>query len=166
MLKDVVKKTSLFLTGAGPIIFIISILLWVVSEINVNNQPLIYFIGQWIEPIFQPMGVDWRVGVALILSFAAREVFVSALAVVFQLSEETLFNLSSLSNLTMSNTNEPLFTTGSMVGLILFFMIAMQCGATLAVLKKEMGNLKWPMVILVGYILIAYGLAIMANGLL
>ena len=166
LLKDVVKKTSLFLTGAGPIIFIISILLWVVSEISVNNQPLIYFIGQWIEPIFQPMGVDWRVGVALILSFAAREVFVSALAVVFQLSEETLFNLSNLSNLTMSNTNEPLFTTGSMVGLILFFMIAMQCGATLAVLKKEMGNLKWPMVILVGYILIAYGLAIMANGLL
>ena len=131
-----------------------------------NNQPLIYLIGQWIEPIFRPMGVDWRVGVALILSFAAREVFVSALAVVFQLSEEALVNISNLSNLTMSNTSEPLFTTGSMIGLILFFMVAMQCGATFAVLKKEMATLKWPLFILVGYILIAYGLAVMANGFL
>ena len=58
------------------------------------------------------MGVDWRVGVALILSFAAREVFVSALAVVFQLSEASLFDLSNLSNLTFSSTGEPIFTTG------------------------------------------------------
>ena len=109
------------------------------------------------------MGVDWRVGVALILSFAAREVFVSALAVVFQLSEASLFDLSNLSNLTFSSTGEPIFTTGSIIGLILFFMVAMQCGATLAVLKKEMQGFKVPFILLVLYILIAYVLAIIAN---
>ena len=106
------------------------------------------------------MGVDWRVGVALILSFAAREVFVSALAVVFQLSEDAAF---SLTNLTMADSVTPLFSTGTIIGLILFFMVAMQCGATYAVLKKEMASAKWPNLILIGYILLAYGLAVLAN---
>ena len=69
-----IKRTNAFITGAGPIIFIISLILWAISEIHIGSSPLIYIIGQWIEPIFKPMGVDWRVGVALILSFAAREV--------------------------------------------------------------------------------------------
>ncbi|MEC8678104.1 MAG: nucleoside recognition domain-containing protein [Candidatus Margulisiibacteriota bacterium] len=153
------------MTGAGPIIVGITIILWVLATIEVNSQPLINFIGQLIEPIFKPMGVDWRVGVALILSFAAREVFVSALAVVFKLSEASLFDLSNLSNLTFSSTGEPIFTTGSIIGLILFFMVAMQCGATLAVLKKEMQGFKVPLILLILYILIAYVLAIIANSI-
>jgi ferrous iron transport protein B len=163
LIMNSLTKTSRFLTGAGPIIVCITIILWILATIEYNSQPLINFFGQLIEPIFKPMGVDWRVGVALILSFAAREVFVSALAVVFQLSEASLFDLSNLSNLTFSSTGEPIFTTGSIIGLILFFMVAMQCGATLAVLKKEMQGFKVPFILLVLYILIAYVLAIIAN---
>ena len=162
---DVIRRTKSFVVGAGPIIVGISIVLWALAEIQWSGQPLIYTFGQWIEPIFSPMGVDWRVGVALILSFAAREVFVSALLVVFQLSESAIVNLATLPELTHATTQQPLFTTGSMVGLILFFMVAMQCGATYAVLKKEMGNLRWPTIILVGYIVLAYALAVLANGL-
>ena len=157
LIRSMIKRTNAFITGAGPIIFIISLILWAISEIHIGSSPLIYIIGQWIEPIFKPMGVDWRVGVALILSFAAREVFVSALAVVFQLSEDAAF---SLTNLTMADSVTPLFSTGTIIGLILFFMVAMQCGATYAVLKKEMASAKWPNLILIGYILLAYGLAV------
>ena len=156
-------KTSRFLTGAGPIIVGITIVLWILSTIEVNSQSIINIIGQWIEPVFKPMGVDWRVGVALILSFAAREVFVSALAVVFQLSEASLFDFSSLSDLTFLSTGEPIFTTGSIIGLILFFMVAMQCGATFSVLKKEIQGFKIPTIILILYIFIAYILAVIAN---
>ncbi|MGA0242509.1 MAG: ferrous iron transporter B [Candidatus Marinamargulisbacteria bacterium] len=165
LIRDVTLKTSRFLTGAGPIILGISIILWGVSEYTYQGQPLIYLIGQWIEPLFKPMGVDWRVGVAILLSFTAREVFVSALAVVFQVSEGSLFEIGNLSQLTWLGESTPLFTTSSLIGLVLFFMIAMQCGATWAVLKKEMGQYKWPTFILVGYIGIAYGLAVLVNQL-
>jgi ferrous iron transport protein B len=163
LIRAMQKRTSAFITGAGPTIFIISLVLWAISEIHIGSSPLIYIIGQWIEPMFKPMGVDWRVGVALILSFAAREVFVSALAVVFQLSEDAPL---SLTNLTMTDSLTPLFSTGTIIGLILFFMVAMQCGATYAVLKKEMASTKWPNIILIGYILLAYALAVLANALI
>lgn len=160
LIRSMIKRTGAFITGSGPIILIISIILWGISEIHIGDMPIIHMIGQWIEPIFKPMGVDWRVGVALILSFAAREVFVSALAVVFQLSEDVPFNLTQL---TMTDSVTPLFSTGTIIGLILFFMVAMQCGATYAVLKKEMASAKWPNLILMGYILLAYGMAVLAN---
>tara|TARA_B100001121_G_scaffold309094_1_gene334868 strand:+ start:9125 stop:10360 length:1236 start_codon:yes stop_codon:yes gene_type:complete len=160
LIRTMLKRTKAFITGAGPIIFIISLVLWGISEIHIGSSPLIYIIGQWIEPVFKPMGVDWRVGVALILSFAAREVFVSALAVVFQLSEDAAF---SLTNLTMTDSVTPIFSTGTIIELILFFMVAMQCAETYAVLKKEMASAKWPNLILIGYILLAYVLAVLAN---
>lgn len=163
LFRSMTNRTKAFITGAGPIILMISIILWAISEIQFNNIPIIYWIGQWIEPIFKPMGVDWRVGVALILSFAAREVFVSALAMVFQLSEHSPL---SLTHLTISDSVTPLFSTGTIVGLILFFMVAMQCGATYAVLKKELPTTRWANGMLVGYIILAYGLAVLANALI
>ncbi|MEK9727043.1 MAG: ferrous iron transporter B [Candidatus Margulisiibacteriota bacterium] len=166
LLTNSLIKTSRFITGAGPIIVSITVILWMLGSVELNNQPIINQIGQWIEPLFLPMGVDWRVGVALIFSFAAREVFVSALIVVFQLSDGDLFSLTQLSNLKIESTGELLFTNGSIIGLILFFMIAMQCGATFAVLKKEMNNYKVPSIIVISYFGIAYFLAVLENQLI
>ena len=78
-----------------------------------------------------------------------------------QSGEEGL--LTFMQTATFQNSNELIFTTGSMLGLILFFMVAMQCGATLAVARKEMGSWKLPLIQLGGYISIAYLLAIIAN---
>jgi ferrous iron transport protein B len=155
LLSQTLTKTSRFLLGAGPIIWGISLVIWVFAEVQFHGQPLIHTIGQWIEPIFKPMGVDWKVGVAILLSFAAREVFVSALAIVYQVSEQALMGMSTVNGL----FND----TGAIIGLVLFFMVAMQCGATFAVLKKEMQQIKWPIILLVGYIALAYVLAVLSN---
>jgi ferrous iron transport protein B len=155
LVRDTFRKTSKFLVGAGPIILGISLGLWGMAEIQINNQPLIYILGHFISPIVQPMGVDWRVGVAILLSFAAREVFVSALAIVHHMSSQSLAD-------SVASTHG-LFTPASAVGLVLFFMVAMQCGATVVVLKNEMKSLRWPILILVAYICLAYALAVLAN---
>lgn len=160
LLMDTCRKTNRFLLGAGPIILGVSILIWACAEINVRDQPIIYWIGQAIEPIFKPMGVDWKVGVAILLSFAAREVFVSSLAMVYQVSDPSLTTIASINKLAVFSD------TGTVIGLILFFIVAMQCGATVGVLKKEMGNIKWPSLILVAYMLIAYALSVIANALM
>ena len=124
-------------------------------------------IGHYIEPVFRPMGVDWRVGVALLLAFAAREVFVSSLAVVFAIqSESSAGILSTIQNAVFEGSTQRIFTASTVIGLIVFFMIAMQCMSTLAVMKKEMGEWKWPVVVTVGYIGLAYALSVtMVQGL-
>ena len=101
-------------------------------------------IGQVIEPIFSPMGLDWRVGVAILLSFAAREIFVSVLVLLFTLSGSEDSLLGALETATFTGSNTAIFTTSTIIGLLLFFMIAMQCMATLAIAKKEMGSWKLP----------------------
>ncbi len=111
-----------------------------------------------------PIGVDWRVGVGLILSFAAREVFVSALSTLFAVSDPSATSsiLQTLQTATFAGTTTPIFTTPTVIGLILFFMVSMQCAATLAVARREMGSWKVPAIMTVGYILLGYGLAVLA----
>ena len=108
------------------------------------------------------MGLDWRVGVAILLSFAAREVFVSVLAVVFAVDSQVSGIVETLSQATFQGSELPIFTTSSIVGLILFFMIALQCGATVAIAKKEMRNWKLPMIQLGVYIALAYVLSVVS----
>jgi ferrous iron transport protein B len=99
-------------------------------------------LGQMIEPVLRPMGADWRVGVGLISAFAAREVFVSAMAIVFGIAgddEDTPIEglRETMSTATFADTGEPIFTTASMVGLIVFFFFSLQCISTVAVVRKE-----------------------------
>jgi len=166
-LQTMARQTKSFVTKAGPIILTVSLCLWVLSVFPSREHSLMMGIGHYIEPVFRPMGVDWRVGVALLLAFAAREVFVSSLAVVFAIqSESTAGILSTIQNAVFEGSTQPIFTTSTVIGLIVFFMIAMQCMSTLAVMKKEMGAWKWPVVVTVGYIGLAYGLSVtMVQGL-
>ena len=119
-------------------------------------------IGQVIEPIFSPMGLDWRVGVAILLSFAAREIFVSVLVLLFTLSGSEDSLLGALETATFTGSNTAIFTTSTIIGLLLFFMIAMQCMATLAIAKKEMGSWKLPQIQAIVYTVLAYGLSVIA----
>lgn len=160
-------STYSFVKNAGPIIMVVAIVLWLLSRFPTEDHSYMVMISEFIGPIWEPLGVDGRVGVALLVSFAAREVFVSALAVMFAVSEEnTTGLLEVLSNATVQGTSTPLFTTASIISLILFFMISMQCMATLAIAKKEMGDWKNPTVMTICYIVFVYVLSAAAHFLL
>ncbi|MCI0474282.1 MAG: ferrous iron transporter B, partial [Ignavibacteria bacterium] len=108
-------------------------------------------IGRFIEPVMIPLGLDWRVGVSLITTFAAREVFVSSLALIFKIPETGDENireslLKSMKDAKIHSTGEQLFTTSTIIGLIFFFVLAMQCISTLAITKKETGGWKLPII--------------------
>lgn len=157
-------NTYSFIKNAGPVIMVVAMVLWVLGRFPSEESSYMLKISEFIGPIWEPLGVDGRVGVALLVSFAAREVFVSALAVMFSIAEDNTEGLLQvLSDATVQGTSTPLFTTSSIVSLIIFFMISMQCMATLAIAKKEMGDWKNPTIMTVAYIGLAYVLAAAAH---
>lgn len=159
------KQTLHFIKRAGPIITVLSIFIWITSNYPNPNNSFAMMIGKVLEPIFLPMGIDWRVGVALLLSFIAREVFVSVLAIMFMITNPggDISNsmISAISSATFENTNNLIFTTPTSIGLIVFFMISLQCMATLATARSEIGNWKIPLLQFVSYVSLAYFLAVL-----
>ncbi len=108
-------------------------------------------MGQWVEPIFAPIGLDWRYGVAILSSFLAREVFVGTLGTLFGIAGADE-NFTSLAQ-QIQDSGLPL---GSGVALLVFFAIALQCVSTLAVLQRESGSWRLPVQLFVSYSLFAY----------
>ncbi|MBT5954435.1 ferrous iron transporter B [bacterium] len=153
-------QTKKFITGAGPTIFVVGMGLWFMSSFPNSDHSFAKMIGQWMDPIWAPMGVDWQVGVAILLSFAAREVFVSALAIIFAVQQESQSGIFHSLSQAVTSDGAPVFTLPVVLGLIIFFMISMQCLPTLAVAKKEMGGWKLPVIMTISYIGLAYVLAI------
>ncbi len=103
-------------------------------------------LGKAIEPAVRPLGYDWKIGVALISSFAAREVFVGTLATIYSVGsdeEETIKNRMAAEVNPVLGT--PLFNFASGISLLLFYAFAMQCMSTLAVVRRETNSWKWPM---------------------
>jgi len=173
-----------YLSRAGSVILGISIILWFLTyfpnynphiqkssnQTNeeyyqlVNSQRIeksyAAMLGKIIEPVMKPLGMDWRIGLSLIPTFAAREVFVSSLALIFKVTaqdnklQSTL--ISAMSNAKIAGTNKPLFTTSKVIGLIVFFIFALQCMSTIAVSKKETGGWRIPLLQLFIYSTLAY----------
>lgn len=150
------KRTLSYAVRAGPIIFFLALIIWAGTtfpayEIENKTERLeksyAAQMGQFLEPVMKPMGADWRVGVGLISAFAAREVFVSSMAVVFSVAEEDESKLTdSLLNKMSTATNSdgaPLFTVASVIGIIVYFMIALQCMATTGTAFKESRSWKF-----------------------
>jgi ferrous iron transport protein B len=120
------------------------------------EHSFIGILGKSIEPAIAPLGFDWKIGIALISSFAAREVFVGTLATIYSVGnegEETIKNRMAAE--TKAN-GEPLFNLPTGVSLMLFYAFALQCMSTLAIVKKETNGWKWPMIQLFSMTLIAY----------
>lgn len=103
-------------------------------------------LGKTIEPVIKPLGFDWKIGVALITSFAAREVFVGTMSTIYSVGDEE--NISSLTekmkNAKWDGSTNKIYTLASGVSLLLFYVFAMQCMSTLAVVKRETRSWKWP----------------------
>ena len=117
------------------------------------------YMGKTIEPVIAPMGYDWKIGIALISSFAAREVFVGALATIYSVESEGE-DVGTIKERMAAEVNpktgEKRFNFASGMSLLLFYAFAMQCIGTLAIVKRETKSWKWPILQLTGMTALAY----------
>jgi ferrous iron transport protein B len=127
------------------------------------KHSFIGYAGRAIEPAVIPLGYDWKIGIAIISSFAAREVFVGTLATIYSVGNEDEQTIKSrMSAETNPILGGPLFTFASGISLLLFYAFAMQCMSTLAIVKRETGTWKWPLIQLFGMSGFAYVVALIA----
>ena len=120
-------------------------------------------IGHFIEPAVRPLGYDWKIGIALVTSFAAREVFVGTLATIYSVGSDDEQTIKSRMAAEINPaTGGPLFNFASGISLLLFYAFAMQCMSTLAIVKRETNSWKWPMWQLIIMSAIAYVLSLAA----
>lgn len=198
VLRSSFKKTKSYVVKAGGLIFTLSLLLWSLSNFpdytnadSTQRMENSYAtqMGRLISPVFEPMGGDWRTGAALISAFAAREVFVATLGVLFpparsELSDgaaqtvptssggegephvdpkierdDSIYLRSRLKHAVKPN-GEPLFTTAATLALTVFFLIALQCLSTFAIAVKESGSYRFALAQLVAFNGAAYLLAV------
>lgn len=174
---EVVRKVRIFITDAGKIIVAISIVLWALASFGpgdemdqatkrvVKNNPHIEnldqqiaaaklehsymgYLGKGIEPVIKPLGYDWKMGISLLTSFAAREVFVGSLATIYSVHQEDDDPKPLIERLRAEKTADgtAVYTLASGLSLLVFYVFAMQCMATLAVVKRETKSWKWPMI--------------------
>jgi ferrous iron transport protein B len=119
--------------------------------------------GHAIEPAIRPLGYDWKIGIAIVSSFAAREVFVGTLATIYSVGND---DEDTIKNRMAGEVNPilggPLFTFASGISLLLFYAFAMQCMSTLAIVKRETNSWKWPILQLIIMTAIAYITALIA----
>ena len=136
------------------------------ASIKLENS-FIGIIGKRIEPVFKPLGYDWKIGIGIITSFAAREVFVGTLAVIYNIDnydgsegkEEEIKNI--MARETDSEGNK-IFTLASGISLLLFYAFAMQCMSTLAIVKKETNSWKWPILQFIIMTALAYFISLIS----
>ena len=123
--------------------------------------------GKAIEPIVKPLGYDWKIGIAVLTSFAAREVFVGTLATIYSVGSDEEETIKDRMAAEMHHSGEkPLFNLASGISLMLFYAFAMQCMSTLAIVKRETNSWKWPILQLVFMSSFAYLVALTAYQIL
>lgn len=126
-------------------------------------------MGRSIEPVIEPLGYDWKIGIALITSFAAREVFVGTMATLYSVGEEADENSETLRKKMQQakrTDGSPVYTIATGYSLLIFYLLAMQCMSTLAVVKRETGTWKWAILQLVYMTGLAYVLSFITYQLL
>jgi ferrous iron transport protein B len=155
--QHMVERAWLFLKNAGTVILAISIVLWFLAAYpkapdgaTPTQQLAQSFAGKAghaLEPAIKPLGFDWQIGIGLISSLAAREVFVSTMSVVFN-AEDNGENTAPLRQSLLKATwpdGRRLFTPLVCLTLMIFYVFAMQCMSTLAVVKRETNSWRWPL---------------------
>lgn len=186
VLLEITRKATQFVTSAGKVIVVISVLLWLgasygptdrfeaieekyaevegedaeqLKNAELLENSYIGIVGKSIDPVIQPLGYDWKIGIALITSFAAREVFVGTMSTIYSVGgsdDEVTSVREKMQAQLKPGTNEPLYDLPFGLSLMVFYAFAMQCMSTLAVVKTETGTWKWPMIQLVMMTGLAY----------
>jgi len=133
-----------------------------IASFKLENS-YIGYAGKAIEPIVRPLGYDWKIGIAVLTSFAAREVFVGTLATIYSVGSDEQDTITNRMAAEINpRTKKPLFNLASGISLLLFYAFAMQCMSTLAVVKRETNTWKWPAAQLVFMSVFAYIVALIA----
>ncbi len=172
-----IQKARIFVTDAGKVIMVISLLLWFLSaygpgermqkvekkyavlmqlspqkkdslqkHLSAEKLQNSYagILGKTIEPVIKPLGYDWKIGIALITSFAAREVFVGTMATLYSVEETDNSSLRQKMQSATHSDGSKVYTLPAALSLMVFYVLAMQCMSTLAVVKRETKTWKWP----------------------
>ncbi len=177
-----IEKARIFVTDAGKVIIVISLLLWGLSTFGpAHPQPLkgsgprttengfvvkadglehsyAGVLGHVIEPAIRPIGFDWKIGIALITSFAAREVFVGTMATLYSVGNDAADDAPLREKMRAARREDgsPVYTLATGLSLLIFYVFAMQCMSTLAVVKRETRTWKWPAVQFVYMLVMAW----------
>jgi ferrous iron transport protein B len=185
-----IEKAKIFVTDAGKVIMIISLLLWFLSSYGPSkkmetitakyeqsklqpNQDQVALeksyrseklensyaglLGKTIEPAITPLGYDWKIGIALITSIAAREVFVGTMATIYSVEEDDGNTpLRQKMNSAVRPDGSKVYTLATGISLMIFYVLSLQCMSTLAVAKRETKSWKWPIVMLLYMTGLAY----------
>ena len=160
-----VDRSKVFLYRAGTVILAVAIIIWVLSSLPLNHgkppaveHSLIAGIGHVVEPAIKPLGFNWKIGIGLITSLAARETMVSSLGTIYGIEGDE-------HSQTLQQALHQDLTLGGAVGLLIFFAFAMQCMSTTAVVRRETGGWFWPGVQFAYMTGLAYLCAFVANHL-
>jgi ferrous iron transport protein B len=171
------QKAKIFVTDAGKVIMVISLLLWFLSSYGPSEQmkkveqthneqvaaapnnkaqlekeyhthklenSYAGLLGKTIEPVIAPLGFDWKMGIAIVTSFAAREVFVGTMATLYSVEAADNSSLTEKLKAAKRPDGTPVYSFAAALSLMIFYVLAMQCMSTLAVVKRETGTWKWP----------------------
>ena len=164
------QKSLSFITEAGKVILLVSIVLWFLASYGPNRtsgfsiqesvnleESYAGHFGKGIEPAIRPLGFNWKIGIALITSFAAREVFVGTMSTIYSIGDEENFDQlrDKMNKDTLSN-GEPVYSIAVVLSLMVFYAFAMQCMSTLAVVYRETKSWKWPAIQFVYMTALAY----------
>ena len=144
-----------FIRKAGSVIFVVTVVVWFLGYFPNGGEDLssswLAALGRFIEPVFSPLGLDWRYGVAIIASFLAREVFVGTLGTIFGIESADEDPASLADQIAASG-----LTAASGVALVVFFTIALQCVSTVALLAREAKSARFAVQLLLGYLVLAW----------
>lgn len=159
ILRDAATRSLSFVRRAAPVVFCVTVVVWALGYFPGGSghleQSYLASMGHWLEPVFRPMGADWKVAVGVLASFVAREVFVGTLATLYGL--ETT-GADALSGLLPTHG----MTLATAIALLVFYALSLQCASTLAVMRKETGSGRIAAASFVGMTVLAYVAAVIA----
>jgi ferrous iron transport protein B len=167
LLLRMVDRSKIFLKRAGKIILGVTVVLWVLAQFpgGPENPPpieesVLGQMGRVIEPTIAPLGFDWRIGIGLVSSLAAREVIVGTLGTIYGIEG------ADEGSMELQETLQRSMDVGTAVALLVFFVFALQCMSTVAVMKRETAGWKWPILQFTYMLALAWVGAFVANALI
>src|SRR5581483_1424221 len=159
-------RAKVFLRRAGTVILLVTVILWIMASVPTVNghvpevaNSLAGTIGRTIEPIIKPLGFNWKIGIGLLTSLAARETIIATLGYIYGVDPDS-------NRLGLQAALQHDLSPGGAFALLIFFAFAMQCISTIAVVRRETGGWKWPVVQFTYMSVLAYVGAFVANHLI
>jgi len=151
-----IDRSKIFLRRAGTVILVTTIVLWFLASVPYQNgepppigESLAGSIGKVIEPLVEPLGLNWKIGIGLITSLAAREVIVGTLGTIYGMEADE-------SSPALQEALQAELSFGGAIALLMYFAFAMQCMSTVAIVRRETGGWKWPTIQFAYMLALAY----------